>query len=153
MHPENMALLIPMIALLIPIIAVPSAMLSRYHHRKREWQHREQMKALEMGVPLNPGSGWPAALVASAIGAGVPIGVFFLAWMIALTTHAYEDKLFEGAIAVGLAGVFAGYKLGVRLPGLANPKPPMDEAKAQAPHNAKPYADDPDAYDVAGRRG
>lgn len=152
MKPENLALLIPIIALCVPMIIAPAAILTRYYHRKREWQHREQMKALEMGVSLDPAHGWPAALVASAIGAGVPIGVFFIAWMVALTTDSHHDKLFEGAIAVGLAGVYAGYKLGSRMQGLA--KGSMADAQAQASRNAaKPYADDPDAYDVAGRRG
>lgn len=151
MHPENMALLIPIVALGIPMIVAPAAMITRYYHRKREWQHREQMKALEMGVSLDPAHGWPAALVASAIGAGVPIGVFFLAWMTALTTHNHHDKLFEGAIAVGLAGVYAGYKLGSRMQGVSQPSA-ADSSNATR-HAEKSYVGDPDAYDVAGRRG
>ena len=138
---------IPVVAMLIPIVVVPTAMVLKQQRRKREYEHQERMKALEMGHLLPVGHAWSAFAV-TAIGAGVPIGAFLFAWLASLTNHA-ADEVWPVAGVVGLAGVGGGVYLAKRVLGFRDNRPAPREV---AFGNGKP-AFDPDAYDVAGRRG
>lgn len=69
-------LVIPITGILMPLFLVPVAMAMRLHQRKREWEHLERMRSLELGLPAplaSPGRG------IAAIGAGVPIVAFISA--------------------------------------------------------------------------
>jgi hypothetical protein len=138
-------IVIPLAGIALPLFLVPTILVLKHHQRKREWEHLERLKALEMGQPLPGTDAWPAA-AAIAIGAGMPVGVFFAAWMACLTAGA-ESVVFVPAMFVGLAGVGGGVMTMTRLLGSRRtPKTPEHLA------NGKPEFD-PDAYDVVGRRG
>ena len=143
MHDEfNPALLIPLAGIMLPMFLVPTIMAMKQTQRRREWEHLERMKALELGRPLPSAQVWPA-LATIAIGAIMPMGVFIVAW---LASPSASGSAFEGAAFVGVCGVFAGAFLGKRLFAERSTKP------ADLETIAKPRFD-PEAYDVVGRRG
>jgi preprotein translocase subunit YajC len=49
-------LLIPMTAILMPMILVPTIITMVHRQRKREWHHKERLRALELGLPPAPTS-------------------------------------------------------------------------------------------------
>ena len=73
---------IPIVGMLIPIVIVPVALGIRLATHKRELEHLERMKALELGRTLRPGRALeqPRADLPRDR-RGVPIGAFFFAWM------------------------------------------------------------------------
>lgn len=143
------AFVIPIVAMTIPIVIVPVALVTRYWRQRRQWQHLERLKAIEHGISPFPSPCWPA-LVAIALGAGVPVGSFFIAWLAVEESHA-DESVFAMAMIVGIVGVVSGYKLAMRLIGPAAACERSSPVPARS--HGKPYVGDPDAYDVAGRRG
>jgi hypothetical protein len=140
-------ILIPIFGVLIPIVVVPASLTFKYFKFKRECEHAERMKALEVGATL-PGDEpwWSPSRICVAIGAGVPIGVFGLAWLASTSSNAREE-VWIGASMVGLTSVICGSILAA--------KEFTRRGRAEAAFQtafAKPYFD-ADAYDVAGRRG
>lgn len=107
MRPEA-ALAIPLMALLIPIVIVPVILGIRYERQKRELEHAERMKALELGRTLPGDEPWlsPPKLCL-AIGGVVPIGVFLVA-MLACQSLGYRDEIFVFAGLVGVTAVVCG---------------------------------------------
>jgi hypothetical protein len=140
-------LLIPILGILMPLVLIPMIMVLRYRGRKREWEHAERMKALELGLPAPGNESWPAR-VCIAIGAGVPVGSFFFAWVASLES-GHGEPFWEAATMVGGLGVLCGTFLATRLL--------PSRSRAQDPAaRSNPYAKsalDPDVYDVVGRRG
>lgn len=136
--------LIPVTGIMVPIVIVPTVLVMAHLRRRREMEHRERMRALELGHPLPASNAWPA-LAAIAIGAIVP-GAAFVCATIASTLVRHAEAPWACASGVGLTAVIAGAILAGRLPG--------SRAAADVdPHaNGKP-AFDPDAFDVVGRRG
>lgn len=160
----------PMFALMIPIfaIAVPVALGCHHAARKRQLEHVERMKALEMGLPLPGASAWPAVLCI-AIGAVVPIAALVVG-LVATILHTggrggqlahmgpdivfwdhvrstnYYAVVWTGSGAVGVAGIVGGTLLALKL--LGSRSRGRDAATA-----AKAAQFDPDAYDTVGRRG
>jgi hypothetical protein len=117
---------------------VPMALYISGERHKRELEHVERMRALELGHPLPGGSqdeSWYSPMrIALAIGAGVPLGAFFCA---AISTLAIGFR--EGIwIVTGLASMsgvicgssLAGHHLTVRHKangyGVAKPLAQMD---------------------------
>jgi hypothetical protein len=142
-------ILIPIVAILMPLFLVPTVMVLRSSSRKRECQHRERMKAMEMGLPVPGIEAW-SGRTAIAVGAVMPVGVFFMGWLANLTTH--NDDVWVAVALVAVAGVFGGIRLAGRQVGwMARPavKPQLRRA-AQERGAAKP-AFDPDAYDAIAR--
>ena len=141
--------LIPLSAILMPIVLVPTILILRHIGRRREWEHKERMRALELGLAPPGDDSWRAK-VCIAIGAAVPLGGFFLAWLASPEGRASGD-LWGVAGTVGGLAVVSGSMLAVRL------LPPRDRSDADGPRESvaagKRHAFDPDAYDVAGRRG
>lgn len=120
-------------------------LVTRNGRREREMEHLERLRALEVGMPL-PGDGpwWTPNRVAAGIGVGVPVFAFATAFLTTIVGHGPQViAIWVGTAAVSVAAIICGTVLTVHLP----------KAAAQASRlNAKP-AFDPDAYDVAGRRG
>jgi hypothetical protein len=139
--------LIPLAGIALPIILVPSILALRHQQRRREMEHLERMKALEMGHMPPMGHAW-SSLAIAAVGAGVPIAGFAFAWLANLGSRAQEGAWIT-AMFVGVAGIVGGVKLSKRLsaPLATDSAPPADVLA-----NGKPV-EDPDAYDVVGRRG
>ena len=132
-------------------IAVLSLMVHKAH-RRREMEHAERMRALEMGlVPQPRGMDWPAAAVCIAIGAGVPIGSFIVAWLAVLTAAHTPKAIWVAPVFVSFAAIGAARKLAYRI---IDPKSgPHKDLVGRSPSPAGKEAFDPDAYDVVGSRG
>src|SRR3954465_10682088 len=77
--------LIPLAGIALPAVLVPTILTFRHAARKREYAHKERMKALETGQPVPGESAWPAAFVCASIGAGVPLGSFLFTWLASVT--------------------------------------------------------------------
>jgi hypothetical protein len=139
---------IPIVGMMIPMVIAPVAIITKYLQQKRQWTHIERMRAIELGqVPATEGRGWPA-LIAIFIGAGVPVGTFFMAWMAVVTIHA-DEAVFALATVVSIAAIIAASKLTHRM--LDSSSQPVRRVDHHA--NGKAPSFDPDAYDVASRRG
>jgi hypothetical protein len=136
-------IVIPIAGIMLPMVLVPSIIAMKHAHRRREWEHAERMKALEMGLPLPGKEGW-SALVCTSIGAGVPIAALIAA-LIGSQGHESEAA-WAAAGMVGLGGVISGSTLATRLF-------PSRRRTKEVDLHAKPPEFDPDAYDVVGRRG
>jgi hypothetical protein len=136
--------------LTLGLLMLPGIWMIRNGQLRREWEHAERMRALEMGLPLPPReSAWARAFVCVAIGLGVPVIAF------SITLAAYdrpgtpEEIWVAPAVVSGLSIISATLLGGFLFLGGAR-------ASRQAPHaphpGVKPMGD-PDAYDVVGRRG
>jgi hypothetical protein len=144
------AILIPIIALLIPIILVPVVLGIRYERQKRELEHAERMRALELGRMLPGDETWfTPAKISLAIGAGVPVAVFMLA-LTAAKAVGFREEIFVFAGLVGMTGVICGTILAHKAFELRSPSDPGLTAGHAS--YAKPMVDD-DAYDVTASRG
>ena len=47
---DNEALIIPLAGIILPLVLVPMVMTLKFRMKKREWEHLERMRALQMGV-------------------------------------------------------------------------------------------------------
>ncbi|QDV35762.1 hypothetical protein [Tautonia plasticadhaerens] len=143
--------MIPIVAILMPLFLVPTVMVLRQASRKREWQHRERMKAMEMGLPAPGAEAW-SGRAAIAIGAAMPVAVFVVGWFANMTTH--NDDVWVPVALVGGAGVLGGLRLaGKNIGSMIRPTPrPQPRPSAFARGTAKPPFD-PDAYDAIARHG
>jgi hypothetical protein len=123
----------------------------RQERQKREMAHAERLRAMELGLP-DPGSvsWWTPPRLAAAIGVFVPLGCATLATFatVETTSPVFPFVIWPAAGAVGIAGVIGGTVLASRLGG-----PDAHPSAAPLRDAAKPLWGDPDAYDVAGRRG
>jgi hypothetical protein len=133
----------------LAVILVPTVLGLRYAKVERELEHAERIRALELGQSLPKDAPfWSPARLSAAIGAGVPISVFGTAFVTTIVDgNSYDGFIWSSAGAVGLAGVICGTILAARVP--------AREASPVAPRHAfnGKLESDPDAYDVAGRRG
>lgn len=149
MRDDELVMIIPIVAILMPLILVPTVIVLRQRGRRREWQYRERMKAMEMGLPV-PGSEVWTSRVAIAIGAVMPVGVFAVAWFASLTTSV--DEVWIAATLVGVIGVIQGARLANR----AISGTHRDDREGQRPGLAQAQAKpqfDPDAYEAIVRHG
>lgn len=139
-------LIIPIVGVTIPIFVVPSVMLSKWAIAKRQFEHAERMKALEMGQTL-PGDEpwWSPPKIAFAIGVIVPIGVFALAWL-GSESPGFQPGAWIAAMVVGTTGIGCGMSLTVRY--LAH----RERLLSAGDPYRKPLIPD-DAFDVVGTRG
>jgi hypothetical protein len=136
--------------LILGILILAGFWMIRNGQLRREWEHAERMRALEMGMPVPPReSAWAKALVCVAIGLGVPVIAF------SITLAAYErpgaaDELWVApAVVSGLSVISATLLGGFLFVGGA--KAGSTAPRGQHP-GVKPVGD-PDAIDVVGRRG
>lgn len=139
-------LIIPIVGVSIPVVVVPAVMLSKWAITKRQLEHAERMKALELGLTL-PGDEpwWSPPKIAVGLGVIVPLGVFFLAWL-ASESLGSEPRIWIAAMIVGTTGVGCGTTLAVRY--LAH----REQVLMTADRYDKPFVDE-DAFDVVGTRG
>src|SRR5215208_4964050 len=102
---ETGAVIIPIVGMAIPIILVPVILGLRHARLLRELEHAERMKALELGRTLPQDETWWApSRICVAIGLGVPVGVFWCAYL-ATDRYHYQTPVWLSAGIVGLAGV------------------------------------------------
>jgi hypothetical protein len=151
MHEMN-ALWIPILGIMMPLVLVPTIMILKHRTLRKEWEHKERMQAIEMGLP--PGSTHVGGSIA-AVGAGVPIAAVIAAVM---TTLSYSSP--EGE-EVAVLGIVWGCTLMIGAIGmitslfLAHMHTRVrkgTESSHNIARNGKP-AFDPDAFDVVSNRG
>ena len=137
---------IPLMALAIPMVIVPVSLIMKYLTLKRQQQHQERMRAIELGYPSPPSDFWPA-FTALTIGAGVPIGVCILALFTSLTYPPAIEPAWIVAGIIGGAGVLGGTILASIL--FAMRRRSMSEMPMNA--HRKP-AFDPEVFEPVGHR-
>jgi hypothetical protein len=101
-------MVIPLVAIALPIILVPIILGFRHDRYKRELEHAERIKALELGRTLHrDDSWWTLPRIGVAIGAGVPAAIFFCAWQASESLKDPEPAWISAGI-VGTAAVISG---------------------------------------------
>jgi hypothetical protein len=135
-------LIIPIVALLIPIIVAPLAIGVKHARYLREVEHKERMRAMELGQTLAGDQSWSPG-IAGSIGAGVPIAVMFIAFIAA--KEGSSDAIWMAASGIGVAGVICGSILaGMQL---------SKRNQASAASTGEKPSYEPDEFDVVGSRG
>jgi hypothetical protein len=164
MHWSHLA--IPITGILLPLFLVPTAMAMRLRQRKREWEHLERMKSLELGLPATGGSTGGGGV--AAIGAGVPIVALmsaFAATVFILESDGPARFLVNGGLIqsqaealaivwsctalVSVVAMVIALVLGVVQ---ARARSQASQSSPWASAHAKP-AFDPEAYEFASHRG
>jgi uncharacterized membrane protein YfcA len=148
-------LIIPVVAILMPLVLVPTILVLKHRHKRREWEHRERMRAMEGPLPLmRPGAGVGSGGV-TAIGAGVPVASVLAAlattmsWDPTTSTDVFMPAVAWGcAVVISVAGLAAGLLLALLQ---ARTQRQMQSDAVAALHSEKP-AFDPDTFDVVGSR-
>ena len=65
-HPDP--LIIPIVAILMPLFLVPTVLVLKHRHKRREWEHRERMRAMDGPQPFGRPAGWIGSGGVAAIG-------------------------------------------------------------------------------------
>jgi hypothetical protein len=125
-----------------------------FARRKRELDHAERMRALELGMPSALASGIDpersmAYQIAFWVGAGVPIGVFGCAWL-ASQAVGYHEAMWLAAGMVGLGSVISGTILAGTVFQAAAAA--SSRQRSDSLGGGKPFVGE-DAYDVVSARG
>ena len=79
-------LIIPIVGILMPLVLVPTILVLKHRHKRREWEHRERMRAMD--GPHAPHRDWRVPVGSggvAAIGAGVPMVSVLAAFLTGLT--------------------------------------------------------------------
>ena len=140
---------IPVVAILMPLLLVLTVMLLRQSARRREWLHRERMKAMERGIPV-PGADVWSGRTAIAVGAVMPLGIFTIGWLANMTTG--NDSVWAAVGLVAIVGVYGGIRLaGRQLGSMAQPAIKAQSRRAADDRGTAKPAFDPDAYDAIAR--
>ena len=74
-------LLIPLAGITLPVVLVPTIMTMVHRLKKREWQHKERLRAIELGVPMPDQDARLGGGTVTAIGAGVPLATLLSAFL------------------------------------------------------------------------
>src|SRR3954451_110157 len=151
---ENEALIIPLAGIILPLVLVPMVMTLKFRMKKREWEHLERMRALQMGVaPAQAGHRiGPGTLI--SIGTGVPAASVLAAGITSLNVPSdLPDPLAVIAIAWGCAWLIStGALVTAVVLGIVQARAQKDASTLDHESATKP-AYEPDAYDVVSRRG
>lgn len=136
-------------------LIVMLVLMMRHMARRREYEHQERMRALELGHVLQGSNFWPS-LAVMTIGAGVPSAAFLTAWLANLLKSGQEDA-WSAATAVGICAVIGGVFLASRLLAVGTLKAEA-QSRVQTPEDYRVWTPakatmDPDAYDTVGQRG
>lgn len=133
-------LLVPLAALAIPLVITPIALGIRHARYLREVEHKERMRAMDLGRVLPCDQTWtsPSRLIA-----GIGIVVPLVALAVASKTVTYGNGVGTACGMIGVAGLVCGTWLANRYL--------FGATEGFAP-GSKPIQD-PDAFDVVGRRG
>jgi fructose-specific phosphotransferase system IIC component len=148
-------LFIPIVAILMPLLLVPSILVLKHRHKRREWEHRERMRAMEGPLPLMRTAAGVGSGGVGAIGAGVPVASVAAAF---LTTVTWDPTTpgdvpmpavaWGCAVVISVAGLVTSLLLALLQ---ARTQRQMESALASALHSEKPTFD-PDTFDVVGSR-
>ncbi len=147
-------LLIPIVAILMPLFLVPTIIVLKHRHRRREWEHRERMKAMETPFQFPQILGIGGSRGVAAIGAGVPMASVLAAF---LTSVTWEPTSFDDvpvpAVAWGCAVLISAGALVTSLILAFMHAKAAEKADSIARMDSAKPAFDPDTFDVVGSRG
>ena len=139
------------------VVALPIVLHFRAERRKRELDHIERMRAIEVGRSY-PGElknsllafpHWAVPhLIALSIGVAVPLGVFLFAFLATLIGGFHQD-VWMASMLVGLGAVICGTVLAYGAFKMTA-GPESDHSGANV--DSKQFIDE-DAYDVVSSRG
>jgi ABC-type Fe3+ transport system permease subunit len=148
-------LIIPIVAILMPLVLVPTILVLKHRHKRREWEHRERMRAMEGPLPLMRTAAGVGSGGVAAIGAGVPVAsvvaalVTTLSWEPTTPVDVPMPAVAWGcAVVISVAGLVTSLLLALLQ---ARAQRQMDSTVAAALNSEKP-AFDPDTFDVVGSR-
>jgi len=146
-------IIIPITAILMPLFLVPTIITLRYRHRRRELEHLERMKAMEVQLPVPWGQGSAGSRGVAAIGAGVPAASVLAAFLTSLTWRPMTPGDFPvPAVAWGCAVVISAAALLTSLVlAFMHARAQQQAESAAAIDKGKPVFD-PDTFDVVGSR-
>src|SRR4051795_9387208 len=68
----NSGLIIPLAGIMLPVVLVPIIIAMTSRMKKREWQHKERLRAIELGMPASAPHQSLGGGTVTMIGAGVP---------------------------------------------------------------------------------
>jgi hypothetical protein len=148
-------LLIPILGILMPLVLVPMILILKHRFHRREWEHKERMKTMELQLPTPPGHLSGKGTAIAFIGGGVPIASVVTAFLAGVTLG--DDVLPQDSIAIH--GIAWGCAVLISLAAMATSlimafifrKSANETATAAHEMNGK-LAMDPDAYDVVSTR-
>jgi len=150
----NEVLIIPLAGIMLPMVLVPTIMSMKHRMMRREWQHKERLRALELGLPPVENEPRLGGGTVTAIGAGVPAASVFSA--LAVTTSLSADLpdympilalIWGCAFMISTGALISAMVLGIMiLRGQKSAAIGDAYATAKAPF-------EPDAYDVVSSRG
>jgi hypothetical protein len=140
---QALLLAITIVAVLCPAIGIPVYLGLRHERWKRQLEHTERMRALELGRPLPGDESWLSPTrIGLLIAVAVPIGVFCCA-MVATAMAGFQEGIWIPTAVVSVTAVLCGSKTAghaAHTTAALNrelPKPVVEE----------------DAYDVVSARG
>jgi hypothetical protein len=150
----NASVIVPLAGIMMPLVLAPTIIAMAHRMKKREWQHKERLRALELGLPVPEDRPHVGGGTVAAIGAGVPAASVLAAWLTTATVPTSHSD-FMGVVAlawgcafmISMAAVIGSLVLASRLLSARRAADLAGELAA-----AKP-AYDPDAYDVVSSRG
>ena len=149
-------LIIPIVAILMPLVLVPTVVMLKHRHKRRQWEHLERMRTLEQHLPARVPSGVVGSGAVAAIGGGVPAAAVAGA---VITTLLWDRSAFDGpavpAVAWGCAVLISGGGFITSLLMALLQAKTQERLNSIATHlsgDCKP-AFDPDTFDVVGARG
>jgi hypothetical protein len=147
-------LLIPIVAILMPLFLVPTILVLKHRHKKREWEHRERMKAMETPFQFPHVLGLGGSRGVAAIGAGVPVASVLAAFLTSVTWEPSSiDEVPVPAVAWGCAVLISAGALVTSLILASMHAKAAEKADSIARMDAAKPAFDPDTFDVVGSRG
>jgi hypothetical protein len=100
-------LIIPIVGILMPIVLVPTIQVLKHRQSRREWEHLERMRAMELGLRMPPGELSGATKSIAWIGAGVPIFSVGTAFLTCVDGPTSVDGIPLAAIAWGSAAMIS----------------------------------------------
>jgi hypothetical protein len=151
--PDIDPLVIPIMGILMPLLLVPTVLVLKHRHSRREWEHKERMKAMEIRLPSTSTDSSGMGRAVAQIGAGVPIASILAAFV---TTLAWDPESGGDvpihAVAWGCAALISALAMVTSLIiAYLHPRAPQVVEPAHDLNNGKP-AFDPDAFDVVSSR-
>jgi hypothetical protein len=149
----NASVIVPLAGIMMPLVLAPTIIAMAHRMKKREFQHKERLRAFELGLPYNEVEPRVGGGTVTAIGAGVPAASVLAAWLTTMSVpSAHSDYLPVVAIAWGCAFMISTAAVIGSLV-LAGMLMRGRKATESADHFAAKPAYDPDAYDVVSSRG
>lgn len=150
----NEGMIITLAGIMLPMVLVPTIITMAHRIKKREWQHKERLRALELGIPARDGEQRLGSGAVTAIGAGVPAASVFAAFLVSVNVSepstdymAILAVVWGCAFLISTAALISALVLGV-----------MILRENRSAEHANSFAStkasfEPDAYDVVSSRG